>query len=186
MKKIKKLLSILGPGFITGASDDDPSGIATYSQAGAQFGYNQLWTAPFSFPFMAAIQEMCGRVGIVTGKGLSGVIRKHYSLSILYFCVLIFLGITGAYIFLPNKEVPASITRVTLGTSTKNSAPTPALPSKESVQSIVNSAQDALSKITSENITSSQAAIQKVITDLQQLQEKKDAVGVFCEVVCKK
>lgn len=88
-KKLKKLLSILGPGFITGASDDDPSGIATYSQAGAQFGYNQLWTAPFSFPFMTAIQEMCGRIGLVTGKGLAGVIKKYYSKPILYVAVLI-------------------------------------------------------------------------------------------------
>lgn len=88
-RKLKKLLSVLGPGFITGASDDDPSGIATYSQSGAQFGYSQLWTSPFSFPFMAAIQEMCGRVGIVTGKGLSGVIRSHYPRPILYIAVFI-------------------------------------------------------------------------------------------------
>ena len=92
-KKISKFLRVLGPGFITGASDDDPSGIATYSQAGAQFGYGQLWTAPFSFPFMATIQEMCGRIGIVSGKGLSGVIRDHYSKKILYFAVsLLFLA----------------------------------------------------------------------------------------------
>ena len=90
-KKVKRLFSRLGPGFITGASDDDPSGIATYSQTGAQFGYSQLWTAPFSFPFMAAIQEMCGRIGMVTGKGLSGVIRKHYSRNILYFSVTLLL-----------------------------------------------------------------------------------------------
>src|SRR3989344_6020941 len=88
-KKLKKLLSLLGPGFITGASDDDPSGIATYAQTGAQFGYSQLWTAPFSFPFMTVIQEMCGRVGIVTGKVLSGVIRKHYSRPILFGTVAI-------------------------------------------------------------------------------------------------
>ncbi len=89
MKKLKKILKTLGPGFITGASDDDPSGIATYSQTGAQFGYQQLWTAPFSFPFMTVIQEMCGRIGMVTGKGISGVIKKHYSPTILYFAVLI-------------------------------------------------------------------------------------------------
>ncbi len=84
MNKIKKFLSKLGPGFITGASDDDPSGIATYSQTGAQFGYSQLWTAVFSFPFMTVIQEMCGRIGLVTGNGLSGVIRKYYSKKLLY------------------------------------------------------------------------------------------------------
>jgi NRAMP (natural resistance-associated macrophage protein)-like metal ion transporter len=89
--KLRRFLNSLGPGFITGASDDDPSGIATYSQTGAQFGYSQLWTAPFSFPFMTAVQEMCGRVGMVTGKGLSGVIRIHYSKSVLYFAVLILL-----------------------------------------------------------------------------------------------
>ena len=89
MKKIKKIIKILGPGFITGASDDDPSGIATYSQTGAQFGYNQLWTALFSFPFMTVIQEMCGRIGVVTGKGLAGVIRKHYMRPVLSMAVLL-------------------------------------------------------------------------------------------------
>src|SRR3990167_8294694 len=79
MKKLRRILKILGPGFITGAADDDPSGIGTYSQTGAQFGYSQLWTALFSFPLMTAIQEMCGRIGIVTGKGLAGVMKKHYS-----------------------------------------------------------------------------------------------------------
>ena len=79
----------MGPGFITGASDDDPSGIATYAQTGAQFGYQQLWTAPFSFPFMTVIQEMCGRIGLVTGRGLAGVIKKHYSRPILYIAVLV-------------------------------------------------------------------------------------------------
>lgn len=87
----KKLLKALGPGFITGASDDDPSGIATYSQTGAQFGYNQLWTALFSYPFMTVIQEMCGRVGMVTGMGLSGVIKTHYAKPVLYFSVLLLL-----------------------------------------------------------------------------------------------
>ena len=91
MNIFKKYLKKLGPGFITGASDDDPSGIATYSQTGALFGYNQLWTALFSFPFMTVIQEMCGRIGIVTGKGLAGVIRLHYSKSVLYFAVFILI-----------------------------------------------------------------------------------------------
>lgn len=87
MNRIKRLFKLLGPGFITGASDDDPSGIATYSQTGALFGFGQLWTAPFSFPLMTAIQEMCGRIGLVTGKGLAGVIRTHYSKKVLYFSV---------------------------------------------------------------------------------------------------
>src|SRR3989344_5212758 len=88
---LKKLSKILGPGFITGASDDDPSGIAKYFQTGAQFGYGQLWTALFSIPFMTVIQEMCGRIGMVTGKGLAGVIKSNYSRAILYFTVTILL-----------------------------------------------------------------------------------------------
>ncbi len=87
--KIKKLLKAIGPGFITGAADDDPSGIGTYAQTGAQFGFSQLWTALFAFPFMTVIQEMCGRIGMVTGHGLSGVISRHYAKPILYFCVII-------------------------------------------------------------------------------------------------
>jgi NRAMP (natural resistance-associated macrophage protein)-like metal ion transporter len=68
----------LGPGLITGAADDDPSGISTYSVAGAAFGYAPLWTAVFSFPLMAAVQLMCARLGLVTGRGLAGVIRARY------------------------------------------------------------------------------------------------------------
>jgi NRAMP (natural resistance-associated macrophage protein)-like metal ion transporter len=83
-KKQKTLLQRIGPGFVTGAADDDPSGIGTYSQTGAQFGYSQLWLAIFSFPFMAAVQEMCGRIGMVAGKGLAGVIRDRYSKWILW------------------------------------------------------------------------------------------------------
>ena len=89
--KLKRLLKTFGPGFVTGASDDDPSGIATYSQTGAMFGYTQLWTALFSFPFMAVIQEMCGRIGMVTGKGLAGVVKSHYSKKLLYFAVVLLL-----------------------------------------------------------------------------------------------
>jgi len=96
MKKMKKTLwQRLGPGFITGAADDDPSGIATYSQSGAQFGFSQLWTALFSFPLMFSIQEMCGRIGLVTGDGLSGVIRKFYSKKMLVIAVtLLFIANT--------------------------------------------------------------------------------------------
>jgi NRAMP (natural resistance-associated macrophage protein)-like metal ion transporter len=77
--RIAKAWKVLGPGMITGASDDDPSGIATYSQAGAGFGLSTLWTALITFPLMASIQEMCARIGVVTRKGLSGVLREHYS-----------------------------------------------------------------------------------------------------------
>src|ERR1700693_6326735 len=73
-----KLLQIMGPGLITGASDDDPSGIATYSQVGAQFGYGLAWTLVFSYPLMAAIQEISARIGRVTGFGIAGNLRRHY------------------------------------------------------------------------------------------------------------
>jgi len=86
--KVKRFLKVLGPGLITGASDDDPSGIATYSQAGAQFGLGTLWTALITFPLMAAIQEMCARIGIVTSKGLTSNIRSNYPKPILYLMIL--------------------------------------------------------------------------------------------------
>ena len=89
MRTLKRILKALGPGFITGAADDDPSGIGTYAQTGAQFGYTQLWLAPFSFPFMTVVQEICGRIGIVTGRGLASVIRTHYAKPVLYFVVLL-------------------------------------------------------------------------------------------------
>lgn len=91
MKKLKKFLRALGPGFITGAADDDPSGIATYSQTGALFGYAQLWTALFSTPLMTAVQEMVGRIGLVTGKGLGNAIREHYPKRVLYVAVSLLL-----------------------------------------------------------------------------------------------
>src|SRR5947209_4607643 len=74
----------LGPGLITGASDDDPSGIGTYSQAGAAFGYGLLWTMPFCLPLMAAVQEISARLGRITGHGLAGNIRRHYSAWFLF------------------------------------------------------------------------------------------------------
>lgn len=80
----KGLLARLGPGLITGASDDDPSGIATYSQAGAQFGYAMCWVMLFCFPLMAAIQEISARIGRVTGRGIAGNIRAHYPRWLLY------------------------------------------------------------------------------------------------------
>ncbi len=78
----------MGPGLITGASDDDPSGIATYSQAGAQFGLSTLWTALLTFPLMAAIQGMCARIGLVTSQGLTVTLRQHYSKPLLYIMLL--------------------------------------------------------------------------------------------------
>lgn len=86
--KIRRAFKILGPGLVTGASDDDPSGIATYSQAGAQFGYGTLWTALITFPLMATIQEMCARIGIVTTQGLTVTLKKNYPKGILYLMLL--------------------------------------------------------------------------------------------------
>lgn len=79
----KEKLKSLGPGLITGASDDDPSGIATFSQAGAQFGFGMLWMALFQYPMMTVIQEICARIGLVTGSGLGGILKKKYSKKIL-------------------------------------------------------------------------------------------------------
>ena len=86
--KIRRVLKVLGPGLVTGASDDDPSGIATYSQAGAGFGYATLWTALLTFPLMAAIQGICARIGIVTTQGLTVTLKKHYPKGILYTMLL--------------------------------------------------------------------------------------------------
>ena len=82
--KLLKFLSLLGPGLTTGAADDDPSGIATYSQTGARFGYGQLWTALYMLPLMMAVQEACARIGMVTGKGIAGILKAHYNSKILY------------------------------------------------------------------------------------------------------
>ena len=89
MKIIKKIFSYMGPGFITGAADDDPSGIATYTQTGSMFGFAQLWTTLFTFPLMTFVQEMCGRIGLVTGNGIVKIIRTNYSKKILYGTVLL-------------------------------------------------------------------------------------------------
>jgi NRAMP (natural resistance-associated macrophage protein)-like metal ion transporter len=85
--RFNRFLRILGPGLITGAADDDPSGIATYSQAGAQFGYQMAWVMWFTMPLQIAVQEACARIGAVTGKGLATIIREHYSKPVLYFVV---------------------------------------------------------------------------------------------------
>jgi NRAMP (natural resistance-associated macrophage protein)-like metal ion transporter len=87
-KKIGKFLKALGPGIVTGASDDDPSGIATYSQAGAKYGLTTLWTTIITLPLMAGIQEMCARIGLVTTAGLTTTLKNHYSKPVLYLIVL--------------------------------------------------------------------------------------------------
>ena len=87
-RKIKGYFKLIGPGLITGASDDDPSGIATYSQAGAMFGLSTLWTSILAFPLMAAIQQMCARIGLVTSHGLTRTLKIHYPKPILYLMLL--------------------------------------------------------------------------------------------------
>jgi NRAMP (natural resistance-associated macrophage protein)-like metal ion transporter len=87
----RNVLKFLGPGLITGASDDDPSGIATYSQAGARFGLGMLWLAIFQYPLMTAIQEMCARIGLITGDGIAGVMRRKYSKRVVIPLVFLLL-----------------------------------------------------------------------------------------------
>ena len=89
--KFNRVLRIIGPGIITGAADDDPSGIATYTQTGAQLGYGQIWTALYMLPLMIGVQEACARIGAVSGKGLAAVVRDHYSKKVLYPVVLLVL-----------------------------------------------------------------------------------------------
>ncbi|MCF8449419.1 MAG: divalent metal cation transporter [Taibaiella sp.] len=88
LSKLRTGWKKLGPGLVTGASDDDPSGIATYSQAGAAYGLLTLWTAIVAFPLMASIQQMCARIGLVTSQGLTGTLKKHYPRPILYLMLL--------------------------------------------------------------------------------------------------
>jgi len=87
----KEYWKTLGPGLTTGAADDDPSGIATYSQMGASQGFGLIWLSLFSFPLMVVVQEMCARIGLVTGIGLAANIKEHYSKKILYFCTILLL-----------------------------------------------------------------------------------------------
>src|SRR5436853_391073 len=89
VKKTKAYWHMLGPGLTTGASDDDPSGIATYSQAGAHYGFQLLWLAAFTFPLMSIVQEMCARIGLVTGRGLAGNIRTHFSRKVIIACTIL-------------------------------------------------------------------------------------------------
>ena len=98
----------LGPGLITGAADDDPSGVGTYSVTGAQFGYLLLWLIPFCIPLMIAVQEMCGRVGVITGKGLAAVIKQHYSRWLLYGSVFLLIGANVANIYADLNIMAAS------------------------------------------------------------------------------
>jgi NRAMP (natural resistance-associated macrophage protein)-like metal ion transporter len=86
-KPLRRLIKVLGPGLITGASDDDPSGIGTYTSAGASLGYATLWTAILTLPLMAVVQFTCAKIGMVSGMGLAGVLRKHYPRWLLYIAI---------------------------------------------------------------------------------------------------
>lgn len=90
-KGVEEYWHILGPGLTTGASDDDPSGIATYSQTGAMYGFGLIWMSLFTFPLMSVVQEMCARIGLVTGQGLAANIRRYYSKPVLYTCTILLL-----------------------------------------------------------------------------------------------
>jgi NRAMP (natural resistance-associated macrophage protein)-like metal ion transporter len=118
IKKAGKYWHMLGPGLTTGAADDDPSGMATYSQAGSQYGFQFLWLAPLTFPLMAVVQEMCARIGLVTGRGLAGNIKLHYSRPVLYFATILLFAANAfniganlgamagsVQLFLPNVNV---------------------------------------------------------------------------------
>src|SRR5579862_4001249 len=89
----------IGPGLVTGAADDDPSGIGTYSANGAQFGYLLLWLVPLCIPLMIAVQEMCGRLAAITGDGLAAVIKAHYPRWLLYSCMglLVFANVFNVF-----------------------------------------------------------------------------------------
>lgn len=91
VKEVKQYWRTLGPGLTTGAADDDPSGIATYSQIGASRGFGLIWLSLFSLPLMGAVQEMCARIGLTTGVGLATNIKRHFSKKILYFCTILLL-----------------------------------------------------------------------------------------------
>lgn len=125
--RLRRFLKILGPGLITGASDDDPSGIGTYAVAGAQLGYASLWMALLTFPLMTAVQFICSKIGLVSGRGLAGVLREHYPRKLLYPVVLglvvantinagVDLGAiaAGLNLLLPQVPIAAFIVPVTL------------------------------------------------------------------------
>jgi NRAMP (natural resistance-associated macrophage protein)-like metal ion transporter len=106
----------VGPGLITGAADDDPSGIGTYSVTGAQFGYQLLWLVPFCLPLMIAVQEMCGRIGVVTGKGLAAAIKDYYPKWMLYSAILLLIGANVTNIYADLNVMAASAQMLFHGT----------------------------------------------------------------------
>src|SRR5258708_40108179 len=121
-REVKKFFHSCGPGVVTGAADDDPSGIATYTQTGAQFGYGQLWTVILMLPMMIAVQEACARIGAVRGKGLAAVVKKYYSKKGVYAMVLLIFAANtinigadiGAMAAAAGLIVPVSFAALTL------------------------------------------------------------------------
>ena len=104
---LKSFLQILGPGLITGASDDDPSGIGTYSQAGAQFGLGVLWTALFTFPLMLAMLELCARIALHTGIGLGVSFRRKFPTWLVGFCDATDEALACDVLFAPHRATPS-------------------------------------------------------------------------------
>jgi NRAMP (natural resistance-associated macrophage protein)-like metal ion transporter len=115
---VKRLLKVLGPGLITGAADDDPSAVSTYSVAGASFGFAMLWTAPLTLPMMAAVVYICGKIGMVSGMGLAAVLRRHYPRWVLYPAV-------GAFVIANTLNGAADIGAVAAGLNLLIPIPTP-------------------------------------------------------------
>jgi hypothetical protein len=103
---LKRFIKVLGPGLITGASDDDPSGISTYAIAGASFGFATLWMALVTLPMMAAVQYMCAKIGMVSGRGLAGVLKTYYPGKLLY--ITVFSLVIAAW-SLPIRSMPEPI-----------------------------------------------------------------------------
>jgi len=106
--KEKPWYAAIGPGLITGGADDDPSGIGTYSQCGASFGYGQLWLITLSLPLMIAVQEMCGRLGVVTGKGIAAIMKEYYPKWLLYGTLLLLFGANTLNVYADLNVMAAS------------------------------------------------------------------------------
>ncbi|MFI5385049.1 MAG: Nramp family divalent metal transporter [Fimbriimonadales bacterium] len=109
LRRPKPWWKLLGPGVITGSADDDPSGIGTYSVAGAQFGYSMLWLCLICLPLMTVVQEMCGRIAVVTGKGLAGVLKDHYPRWLLYAALVLLFGANVINIYADLNVMAASM-----------------------------------------------------------------------------
>jgi len=113
LREVKTFWREMGPGLTTGAADDDPSGVATYSQTGAKFGLGLIWLAPFTFPLMAVVQEMCARIGLVTGRGLASNIRRYFSPRILFLTTTL-LFVANVFNIGADLGAMASATRLVL------------------------------------------------------------------------